>query len=87
MRAMNTALLEKQIKAAQVQLDAAIAAQTAIITDGLFSYTMDTGQGKTTVTKHTVGQLDALIDSLMNRIAVLEARLCGNNAFFARPGF
>lgn len=84
---MTPKFIKEQIATAEVQLAAAYAAQTAIITDGMFSYTMDTGQGKTTVTKHTVGQLDALIDSLLNRIAVFEARLSGNNALIARPGF
>lgn len=84
---MTPEFLKTQIAAAEVQLAAAYAAQTAIITDGMFSYTMDTGQGKTTVTKHTVGQLNTLIDSLLNRISVLQGRLDGNNVIVARPGF
>lgn len=84
---MTPEFLKTQIAAAEGQLVAAYAAQTAIITDGMFSYTMDTGQGKTTVTKHTVGQLDTLIDSLLNRISVLQGRLDGGNVLNARPGF
>ncbi len=84
---MTPTMLRASIAAAEAQLTAAYAAQTAILVDGLFSYTLDTGQGKTTVTKQTVGQLDTLIDSLLNRISVLEARLNGSAAITLRPGF
>lgn len=41
------------------------------------SYTLNTGQSIVTVTKKDADKLSALIDSLYNRLATLDARLNG----------
>lgn len=84
---MTPEFLKEQIQAAKNQLTAAYAAQTEGLVGGLYNYSMDTGQGKTSVTRMTETSLNKLIDSLMNRIIMLEARLYGNNVLIARPGF
>ncbi len=84
---MTPKFLKEQIAQAETQLAAAYAAQSEGLIGGLYNYSMDTGQGKTSVTRMTETSLNKLIDSLLNRIATLEARLYGNNVLIARPGF
>lgn len=84
---MSPEFTKQQIESAKQQLLAAYAAQTEGLVGGLYNYSMDTGQGKTSVTRMTETSLNKLIDSLMNRITMLEARLYGNNVLIARPGF
>lgn len=83
----TTAFWQEQLEQAKTQLAAVYAAQNAILVDGVYSYSLDTGQGKTTVTKQTVGQLDALVNSLLNRITMISARINGDNAIIMAPGF
>ena len=84
---MTPKFLKEQIAKAETQLAAAYAAQSEGLIGGLYNYSMDTGQGKTSVTRMTETSLNKLIDSLLNRIVMLEARLRGNNVLIARPGF
>lgn len=84
---MDIAFLKEQITATKAQILEAQNAQSALLADQIFSYSMDTGQGRTTVTKQTVGQLNALIDSLYNRLTTLQARLNGDNVLIVRPGY
>lgn len=54
------------------------------VANGVQSYTIDTGQSKQTVTRTDLSQLNAMLDSLYNRLATLEARLNGA-ALTVRP--
>lgn len=44
---------------------------------GVQSYTLDSGQSRQTVTRADLPRLNAMVDSLENRLATLEARLYG----------
>ena len=82
---MIQGLLQKQLDASEAQLDALNAAQLALIAGTMTSYTFDTGQSKITVTKNNIDVLDKMIDSLLNRIATLCARLNGSGGAIAVP--
>jgi len=73
--------LEKA-KTQLVALDEAIAA----LEGGAFSYSLDTGQSRQSVTKQQVGSLYSQQKRLLARIAELEAKCFGQGAV-ARPGF
>lgn len=59
----------------------------ALITGGVNSYTLDTGQSRQTVTKWDIEKLQTTLDSLLNRYSTLEARCSGSNSFNATAGF
>ena len=84
---MNAAFIQARIAAIKLRIVAYEDAALALGTDGIQSYTLDTGQSKQTVTKLDLVNLQATIDSLMNQLVVYEARLTGNGVVIARPGF
>jgi hypothetical protein len=52
------------------------------------SYTIDTGQTRQTVTRADLSSIRAEVDSLMNRLVTLEARLgLGGAVINVRPGW
>jgi hypothetical protein len=55
--------------------------------NGVQSYTLDTGQGRQTVTRESVSALQGQLDSLYNRVATLEARATGCGVVTVRPDF
>ena len=55
--------------------------------NGIQSYTIDTGQSRQVVTRSDIGTINRIIDSLMNRLATLEARLNGSGVVNVRPGW
>lgn len=61
--------------------DALLALATA---GGVQSYTLDTGQGRQTVTRADVPGMNKMLDSLYNRLATLETRVYGG-AVQGRP--
>ena len=65
-----------------------IAYETAMTTlsSGVVSYELDTGQSKQRVTRADLGSLRTTLDALENRLATLEARLCGAGTYVT-PGF
>lgn len=79
--------LQSQIDAAKESLAAAITAEASIITGQIESYTMDTGQSRTVVNKLNISSLRVHIDSLLNRISILDSRLTGSGTIIARPGW
>lgn len=60
---------------------------TLALAGGAQSYTFDTGQTRHTVTKFDLEKLNAMIDTLYNRLAMLEARLTGSGVVNVRPGW
>jgi len=46
---------------------------------GAFSYTLDTGQTRQSVTRSNVSSLRLILDQLENRLATLQARRCGGS--------
>lgn len=52
---------------------------------GVISYTLDTGQDRQTVTRAEIPAINSTLDSLYNRLAILEARATGNGVTALRP--
>lgn len=76
---MDATFLQDRITALKAQIVAVEGAIVALNTDlSIQSYTIDTGQGRQTVTRQDIVRLQGLIDGLMNQIAVYEARLNGS---------
>lgn len=76
---MDAVFLQERITATKAQIVAYENAVLALGTaGGVQSYTIDTGQTRQTVTRADLPQLNKMIDSLMNRLATLQARLNGN---------
>jgi hypothetical protein len=69
-------------KAAIIAYEEAILA----LAGGSQSYSIDTGQTRQTVTKADLGSLRLQLNELENRLAVLDARLCGAGTNVV-PGF
>ena len=83
---MNAALTKQLLATTEAQLLAWMDAQTALAANtGVQSYTIDTGQTRQTVTRADIDKVNAMIDSLMNRCAVLQQRLTGAGNSIARP--
>lgn len=68
--------LEQRIARTREQI---IAIDDAIVAleGGMFSYSLDTGQSRQTVTRHNLASLKETLLALENRLATLQARLCG----------
>jgi len=79
--------LQERITATKAQIVLYEDAITAITTNGAQSYLLDTGQSRQSVTKLDLPSLQSGLDSLYNRLSVLQARLDGNNAGIAIPGW
>lgn len=84
---MNKTFLQARITATQSQIIAYEAAIDAIVTDGVQSYTLDTGQSNQIVTKLNLAATQRTLDSLYNRCATLEARLNGSGVTTVAPAW
>lgn len=62
-------------------------ALTALGTDGIASYELDTGQSKQRVTKFDLADLNTMLDSLYNRLSTLNARCGGSGVVTVRPAW
>lgn len=81
---MDTAFLQARIAKIDALIEAYEDASLALA-GGAQSYTIDTGQTRTTVTKSNLTEIDRNIDRLMNRRAVLQSRLDGSGRTTVRP--
>lgn len=84
---MTADFLQQRITSIQAQIVAYENAIIALATGGIQSYTIDTGQSRQTVTKIELDKLTKVINSLMNQLAVYEARLTGNGTAIGRPAW
>lgn len=84
---MDITFLQARITATQNQIIAYESAMTALGTDGVQSYTLDTGQTRQTVTKRDLASVKNTLDSLYNTLATLEARLYGTGTVTGRPAW
>jgi hypothetical protein len=66
-----------RIATVQALIAAYDTALNALIVRGAFSYSLDTGQSRQTVTKHNIVSMQNARSSLLNELATLEARVCG----------
>ena len=62
------------VKALILKYDSAL---DALLVGGVFSYSLDTGQTRQTVTKQNIVSLQNARQSLLNELSTLEARVCG----------
>jgi hypothetical protein len=81
---MDADFIQERITKTKEQIVAWEDASTALA-GGAQSYTIDTGQNRTTVTRSDLSQIQATLDTLYNRCATLEARLNGSGTLTARP--
>lgn len=78
--------LQARIDKTKLLIEAYEDAILALSTDGIFQYSLDTGQTRQMVTKQQLGSLRLQLESLENRLATLQARLCGGSVY-VKPGF
>lgn len=76
---------QDQITAVKALITAYNAAILAVTVGGVQSYTLDTGQSRQTVTKYDIDKMNETLNSLLNRLATLEARLGGCGVAIVRP--
>jgi len=79
--------LQTRIDAAKALILTLETAIDALSTDSVEQYTLDTGQSRQVVTKRDVVRLNAMLDSVMNRLATLEARRNGSGSRHGRLVF
>ena len=84
---IDTDWLETRITKTQQQIEAL---EDAIIglTDGTIqSYTLDTGQSRTVVSRHEIGRLQTVLDTLYVRLNTLCNRANGGGSVNVAPGW
>jgi hypothetical protein len=76
-----------QITATKAEILALQEASLALSTGAIQSYTLSTGQTSQTVTKHNLSTIESAIERLLNRLAVLDARVNRNARIYVRPSW
>lgn len=76
---MDSEFLKQRIDATKALIVAYEDATTALVSGGVQSYTLDTGQSRQTVTRFDLVMLNNTLDSLYNRLVTLQARLDGGS--------
>lgn len=84
---MDAAFIRDRITATKAQIIIYEDAAAALGTDGIESYTLDTGQSRQTVKKLDLPAIQKTIDLLYNRCATLEARLNGSGVVTGGPSW
>lgn len=79
--------LTARINATEAAIEQYEAAELALTTGGVQSYTIDTGQSRQTVTRANLTEIRNGIDSLYNRRATLIARRDGCGVVTTRPSW
>lgn len=79
--------LQERIDATKTKIAAAEAAEDALISGGISTYSLDTGQSVQKVTRHNLTELRKYVESLYNRLATLEQRRNGSGTRQAVPDF
>lgn len=75
---VETSYLQERITAVKNLIVAYEAAFTAVLLNGEKSYTVDTGQTRTTVTKHNISEMRLAYTALLDLLRTLEAQLYGS---------
>jgi len=78
--------LQARIAATQAQI---VAYEDALLAlnGGMQSYTIDTGQGRQTVTRASISEINRTLDALIDRLDTYETRLNRNGGAIARPAW
>lgn len=82
---MANTFLQERIAATKALIIVYEDAVTALVTNGVQRYELDTGQSIQRVTKINVPELNAQLDGLYNRLATQEARCTGSGVVTVRP--
>lgn len=83
---MDNTYLTDRIAKTKVLIEAYEDATTALA-GGVQSYTLDTGQSRQTVTKLDLEALNKMLDTLYNRLCIMQTRLNGSGTVIVRPAF
>jgi hypothetical protein len=83
---MNGEFLQERITKTK-ELIVAYEDAIAALAGGAQSWMLDTGQTKQSVTNFDLEKLNAMLDSLYNRCATMEARYSGAGQITVRPSF
>lgn len=84
---MQGQFLQERIEATKAQIVVYEEAILQLNSGAVQSYTLNTGQTTTTVTRFDVARLNQSLDSLYNRLATLEARLTGSGVVKVNPAW
>ncbi len=84
---MNPAFIQSRIDSTEALIVVYEDAILALGTGGVQEYRLDTGQTVTNVTKLDILNMQKVLDSLMNRLETLSARLYGTGTIIVRPAF
>lgn len=84
---MDRAFIQDRITSTKAQIIAFENASLALADGTIQSYTMDTGQNRTVVTKLNLTELENAIVRLYNRCATLDARLTGGGTVTVGPAW
>ena len=84
---MNRALTQQRLDAAIAQLALYDAAEAALLSGGIESYILDTGQTRTNVTKLNLNWIRQNITFLENKCAVYQTRLDGSGVVTVNPAW
>lgn len=82
---MDSTYLTERIEKTKLQIEALEDAVIAVSTDAIESYTLDTGQSRQTVTKSNIKILNDVLESLYNRLTMLQNRLNGTGTVIGVP--
>ncbi len=83
---MDSTFIRARITSTELSIVAYETAITALVTDGVQEYRLDTGQTVTNVTKLDLATIQKTLDGLYNRLTTLTARLSGGSTI-VRPAF
>ncbi len=81
---MGAAFLQDRIDATKALILKYETAIDAVVSGGVESYTLDTGQSRQTVTKINLSTFETKYESALNRLATLEARRNAMGVLFGR---
>lgn len=81
---MDSTFLQARIDAISAQITAYEDALTALASDNVRSYTLNTGQTVQTVTKRDVVRLSNMLDWLYTRYDLFYSRLNGGTSIYVR---
>ena len=79
--------LDEQIAETKTYIRELQQAMTDLQTGQINSYTVDTGQTRTTVTNQNLATLNNALDRAYLRLEILENRRTGEGSFSLSPGF
>ena len=82
---MDSSFLQDRIDAMKLIIVAYEDAIIFLTSNPTESYSLDTGQTITRVTRHNIADLQRGLDSSMNSLSTYEARLNGSGTGIARP--